>query len=130
MPLKDNTTYSKQRFVDTGMAVTLIAILLFIFSKNEIFLYLSLLTLLINMTIPVFYKPLAFLWFGLSRHLGMVVSTVILTAIFLILIIPVGNIRKVLGKDSMRLKEWKKGSSSVFSFQEHKFDKKSMEKPF
>jgi len=115
---------------DTGLAVILI-VLLFSFFKNNVTLVLpAILLLLVTMIWPTFFKPLAPIWFGFSKILGTVVSKIFFALIFVLFAMPVGLFRKILGKDSMNLKLWKKDSSSVFQDRNHKFSSEDLTKPF
>ncbi len=95
---------SKKQSSDSGMAFTLILLLLGLFTKNIIFFKLSALALLINMIVPAFFKPFAFIWLGLANMLGEVVSRVVLTIIYVIFVIPAGIIRRLAGMDELQLK--------------------------
>ena len=99
---------------DTGMAMVLICLLLGYFGKFPKFLGVSIVLLLITMAWPKVFKPLAGLWFGLSHVMGQVVSKIVLTLIFFVVVTPVGLIRRLIGADSMQLKKWKQGTDSVF----------------
>jgi hypothetical protein len=99
---------------DTGMAMVLICLLLGYFGKFPKFLGVSIALLLITMTWPKAFKPLAGLWFGLSHVMGQVVSKIVLTLIFFLVVTPIGLIRRWTGADALQLKKWKRGSASVF----------------
>jgi hypothetical protein len=99
---------------DTGMAMVLICLLLGYFGKFPKFLGVSIVLLLITMTWPKAFKPLAGLWFGLSHVMGQVVSKIILTLAFFLVVTPIGLIRRMMGADSLQLKKWKQGTESVF----------------
>lgn len=114
-------TITKEQAKDTGMAMVLICLLIAFFGEIKNIYGLAILLLLINMTWPGIYKPLAKLWLSFSRLSGSVMSRIILTAIFIILVLPVGLIRRMTGKDSLRLKKWKKNCATVFKIREHEF---------
>ena len=61
---------------------------------------------------------------------GNVVSRILLTVIFYVLVTPVGLIRRVLGADAMQLKKWKNGNVSVFQERNHLFNSADIEKPY
>ena len=71
---------------DTGMAMVLICLLLGYFGKFPKFLGVSIVLLLITMAWPKAFKPLAGLWFGLSHVMGQVVSKIVLTLIFFVVL--------------------------------------------
>lgn len=124
------TKISKKQAGDTGMAIVLILLLLGLFTKNIIFYKIAIPVLVINMTVPMFYYFFAILWLGFSRLLGMVVSNILLTIIFIVMVIPVSLIRKIMGKDTLQLREFKKGTNSVMKVRDYTFGPADIEKPF
>lgn len=115
---------------DTGMAMVLICLLLGYFGKFPKFLPVSLALLILTMAWPNAFRPLAVLWFGLSHLLGSVVSRVILTILFYLLVTPIGLIRRLMGADALQLKKWKQGQDSVFVVREGPVQGKDMANPY
>jgi hypothetical protein len=112
------------------MAIVLILLLLGLFTKNIIFYKIAIPVLVINMTVPMFYYFFAILWLGFSRLLGMIVSNILLTVIYVVMVIPVSLIRKIMGKDTLQLHEFKKGTNSVMKVRNYTFGPADIEKPF
>jgi hypothetical protein len=112
------------------MAMVLICLLLGYWGKFPKFLPVSLILLLINMTWPNAYRPLATLWFGLSHVLSSVVSRVILSILFFLVVTPIGLIRRLTGADALQLKKWKQGQDSVFVVREGAIQGKDLENPY
>jgi polyferredoxin len=98
---------------DTGMAMVLICLILAYWWGYPRFLPLAIVFLLLTMTWPKIFRPLAVLWFGFSHVMGSVVSRVFLTILFFGLVTPIGLIRRWMGKDSLQLRKWKKDRGSV-----------------
>ena len=121
---------SRNEAKDTGMAMTLICLLIVIFSRNFAFTILAVILLVINMVFPSAYRPVAVIWFGLSRVLGAIVSKFILAILFFLVVTPVGVIRRMLKADPLKLKQWKKDQSSVFSERNHIYHSNDIEKPY
>ncbi|MCX5889733.1 MAG: hypothetical protein NTY36_09815 [Deltaproteobacteria bacterium] len=115
---------------DTGMAMVLICLLLGYFGKFPKFLPLSIALLLLTMAWPKAFKPLAVLWFGLSHLMGQVVSKIVLTLAFFLIVTPIGVIRRWMGADSLQLKKWKKGSASVFVERQGAIQDKDLLNPY
>jgi hypothetical protein len=115
---------------DTGMAMVLICLLLGYFGKFPKFLGVSIALLLLTMTWPKVFRPLAGLWFGLSHLMGQVVSKIVLTVIFFVVVTPVGLIRRLMGADSLQLKKWKKGTDSVFVERQGAIQDKDLLNPY
>lgn len=121
---------SENQSKDTGMAMVLIFLLIGYFSGNNIYFILAIPLLVINMVVPNIYRPVAKIWFGLSIILGTIVSKLLLTVIFFVIVTPIGIIRKIAGADSLQLKKWKKGSSSVFVVRDYIFRSDDIDKPY
>ena len=115
---------------DTGMAMVLICLLLGYWGKFPKFLPVSLLLLILTMTWPNAFRPLAVLWFGLSHLLSRVMSRVILTVVFFLVVTPIGVIRRLWGADALQLKKWKQGQGSVFVVREGVIQGKDMANPY
>ncbi len=115
---------------DTGMAMTLIFLVLFLFFDIKFFVVASVLSILMTMVFPIFFKIIAIFWFGFSSILGSVMSKVLLTVLFFIIVTPVACIRRFFGADSMGAKKWKDNNDSVFEDRNMDFTKVDLEKPF
>ena len=82
------------------------------------------------MTFPMFYYPFAIIWFGFSKLLGTIVSKIILAIVYLIMLIPIGVLRRMMGKDSLRLKQFKKSGTSVMNERNHRFTSDDIVNPY
>ncbi len=125
-----STDISKKQASDTGMAMVMILLIIAMLTEKDLFLIMAILSLITNMTIPMIFYPVAVIWLGISHLLGTVVSKIILTLVFFILVMPVGLLRKIIGKDDLKLKEFKKSSSSVMIIRNQLFSKLDIEKPY
>jgi hypothetical protein len=125
-----STTLTKKQISDSGMAVVMLLLLLGFFTANNIFYKIAIPALLINMIVPKFFYPFAVIWLSFANILGTIISRVILTVIYLILVLPIGLIRKSIGKDVLQLKEFKKGTGSIFKSRNLKFLAKDLENPY
>jgi len=121
---------TKDQAKDTGMAMVLICLIAGFFSHNDLFFKLAIPLLVVDMIVPKIYTPVAFVWLGLSRLLGTVISKILLTVVFVVLVVPVGLIRRVLGKDALQLRKFKRGKESVMSNRDHVYAPADIEKPY
>ena len=121
---------TEKQNTDTGMAMTLIALLLGYFLETDLFYIITIFLLIFTMTVPNIFKLLSLVWFGISKYLGTIVSKIILSIIYSLLVIPVGLTRKILGKDTLKLKNFKKDTASVFLNRDYKFTSNDLEKPY
>ena len=123
-------TITRDQAKDTGMAMVLICLLTGLFFQMGILVKIAVVVLLADMIYPDLFKPLAVVWLGLSHLLGTVMSKIILSVVFFLLVTPVGLIRKISGADALKLKEWKQSSSSVFKIRDHVFTQEDITKPY
>jgi hypothetical protein len=87
--------------------------------KNDRLVTAAFALILATVILPIIFYPFAVVWFGLSELLSIVSPAIILTIIFFLIVTPVGLIRRLLGKDSMRLKQFKKNRQSVMIDRNH-----------
>jgi len=124
------TKISKDQARDTGMAMTLLMLILGFWTDNHFFFQIAVPVILFAMVIPKIYYPVAVIWLTLSRLMGSVVSKLLLTLVFLAIVTPMGLMRRVFGKDPMKLKAFKKGSESVLKNRDHLVQSADLDKPF
>ena len=115
---------------DTGLAVILILLIIEFIKRPHLLTIVAMGVLVLTMTWPALFKPLARIWFGFSHILGNVVSRVLLTVVFFVIVTPVGLIRQASGADPMKSTMWKKNMDSVLIDRNHLFTKKDIEKPY
>ena len=123
-------TISKKQASDTGMAAVLILLLIGFFTGNVLYYKIAIPVLIMNMTYAMFFYPLAIVWLGLTQMLGAVVSKILLSIVYIVLVVPVGVLRRLLGKDSLQLKQFKKGIDSAMKTRNYSFSAEDIEKPY
>ncbi len=121
---------TEQQKKDTGLALTLLFLIIGLFTNNLFFFKMTIPTILITMLSPFLLHPFAILWFGLANFLGFFVSKIVLSIIFMILIVPFGLIRRLFGKDSLQLRQFKVSNSSVLNEKNITYAHKDIIKPF
>lgn len=121
---------SKEQVKDTGLAMVLITLLFTYWGHSFKAVPLALVLLLITMIWPEAYRPLAVVWFKFSHLIGQVMTKLLLSMLFFILLTPIGLIRSFLGRDPMQLKKWKRDEVSVFKIREYMYIPQDLERPF
>jgi len=112
---------SKEQCSSFGQVCVLFMLLLYLLHPGKAWIVAGAFLLLVNILFPLVFYPFAWVWFLLGKWMGNITSSVILSIIFLIVVMPVGFIRKLRGKDPLRLLEFKKGKHSVFKDRHHEF---------
>jgi hypothetical protein len=116
---KFSAKITKKQCMEFGQVATLASLIFALHYKNEHWVAAAFALILITIILPVIFYPFALVWFGLSELLSLVSPAILLTIIFFLIVTPVGLIRRLLGKDSMRLKQYKKGRQSVMTDRNH-----------
>ncbi|MBN2789425.1 MAG: hypothetical protein JXR69_04495 [Candidatus Delongbacteria bacterium] len=121
---------TREQCKDTGI---ILGVFFLYFSIKNASNTLFLITFLILVSVVVFpkiYKYLAVIWFGFSHLLGTVMTKILLTIIFYIVVAPVSIIRKLLNKDGMNLKGFKSSARTVWVNRDKQITRKDLFKPF
>jgi len=121
---------TKEQSRDTGMALVLVLLLVFLKSRKNGWLYAAITLQVIDMVVPRIFAPIAVLWFGLSHILGTVMSKVLLSILFFGLVTPVGFLRRLFGKDSLKLRQFQASQDSAMLVRNHLFTAKDIERPY
>jgi hypothetical protein len=121
---------TKDQSRDTGMAMVLLLLILYIRTKRDGILWAAIALHVVNMTVPRIYGPIAVVWLGLSHLLGTVMSKILLSILFFGVVTPIGILRRIFGKDSLKLRAFKASEESVMLVRNHMFVGRDIEKPF
>jgi hypothetical protein len=126
--LKRKITKDQSR--DTGMAMVLLFLIVAASRKREGYLFIAMALHVVNMIWPQVYRPLALLWLGLSDLIGAVVSRILLSIVFFVVVTPIGIFRRLAGKDSLKLRAFKASQDSVMLERNHTFVGQDLERPY
>jgi len=125
-----NVTITRDQSRDTGMAMVLLLLLAQVTLDRSGFLVAAIVVHIVNMTAPQVFRPVAVVWLGLSHLIGAIVSRVLLSIVFTLVVTPVGLLRRVAGKDSLRLRAFKASDESVMVQRNHTCAAGDLEKPY
>jgi hypothetical protein len=123
-------TITKDESRDTGMGVVLLLLLLFISTRRSVFLLSAVVLHAVNMIVPKMFRPVAVVWLGVSHLIGMVVSKVVLSLVYFVVVTPIGLLRRLSGHDSLKLQAFKASTDSVMVRRNHTFMGSDLEKPY
>ena len=89
-----------------GIVLAAIGTLLFYFEKSSAiyFTVIGVLLILLGILLPQLLKPINKVWMELAIVLGFIMTRVILTTLFYLVITPIGFLAKIFGKKFMNLK--------------------------
>lgn len=121
---------TKDHSRDTGMAMVLLLLILYIRTKRDGMLWAAIALHVVNMMVPRIYAPIAVVWLGFSHLLGTVMSRILLSILFFGVVTPIGILRRLFGKDSLNLRAFKASEESVMLVRNHIFVSRDIEKPY
>lgn len=119
----------RKKNTEFGIVLTLVLVIVSAYCRIDLIIPV-IITLVITLLAPGIYTPLAWCWYRLGDLLGFVVTRCILFLLFFGIITPVGIVRRMMKKDTFRLKQFGKGSDSTFIEQEKKFDVRDLDKQY
>lgn len=109
---------------DTCLVISTGLVVLFLITGNTVFLYIA---VGIGFT-GIFIKPLAGLitkgWFGLAEVLSRIVSTIIMTVVYYLILVPIALIYKMKNK---RMLDLKNPGTSMWHQREHEYRKDDLD---
>ena len=111
----------KRQCVETGIVLILIVLIIQYKTDTTGLISLGIVLALVALIIPWVYYPIAIVWFGVGKVLGMIMPRVLLSIIFFVVVTPIGVIRRITGKDTLKLNQFKKQRSSVMVDRNHLF---------
>jgi hypothetical protein len=121
---------SKDQSRDTGMGVVLLLLLLAGFRRREGLLLTAVGLHVLNMMAPQTFRPVAIVWLRISDLLAAAVSTIMLAIAFFAVVTPIGILRRLFGKDSLKLNAFRASKDSVMVERNHVFVGRDLDKPY
>jgi hypothetical protein len=122
---------TKDQSRDTGMAMVLLCLILAVSPKGQHGYLIAAIALhVVNMIVPQIFRPVAVVWLGLSSLLGEVVPKILLSIVFFLVVTPIGFLRRLAGKDALKLRVFKGSQDSVMLERNHLFTGRDLERPY
>ena len=112
------------------MAMVLLLLLAAYASKRNGLTVAAIIALVVNMTAPQLFRPLAVVWLGVAHAIGFVMSRVLLSVVFALVVTPVALVRRLMGRDTLRLRAFKANEASVMTSRNHSFQARDLERPY
>lgn len=110
---------TKKQCTEFGLLAILVAIFLAIWQKQDHLVMWAFILTIVTLILPIVFYPFAAVWFWISGVLSVIGSRVLLTIVFIIVVTPVGLVRRILNKDNLRKDQFKKGTKSVMNDRNH-----------
>ena len=118
--------------ITIGVILLIIAGFLFWKEKEsfQILLTFGITSCILGIAIPFILKPIYWVWMIFATILGWIMTRVILSLLFYIIVTPIGLIPRFFGKQFLELR-WDKSKESYWNYKNsHRISHKDLEKQF
>ena len=112
---------------ETILVLVLALLVWYRMSRQPILIWVGGVLILTGLFIPAFSRAIHWGWMKLSMILGAIMSRVILTVVFFLVILPLGFISRVFGKNDLIVDP---ATPSIFKERDHSFTKEDLEHPW
>lgn len=121
---------SNNQCKDSGIVLVIVFLVWHLRTSNPELLYSAIIFLFICLFLPRLFSPFAFLWFELSKIFEFIFTPLLLSMLYFILVMPVGLIRRLLGKGALNAHQWKSSKNSVFLNRNHRYTTDDLKHPY
>jgi len=110
---------TKKQCIEFGQTAILITIFAALYLRQNSFVIAAFICTLITVLAPVIFYPFAIGWFGILKILSFISTCTILSLVFFLVVTPMGLLRRLSGKDRLKMKQFKKDNQSVMEERNH-----------
>ena len=117
--------------ITVGIILIIIAGFLYWKEKEsfQIFLTIGTILCLLGVAVPVVLKSIYWIWMIFATILGWIMTRVILSLLFFVILTPIGLIARLFGKQFIELR-WNRSKNSYWNYRSVKSKRVSYEKQF
>ncbi|HOP06998.1 MAG TPA: SxtJ family membrane protein [candidate division Zixibacteria bacterium] len=115
---------------DMAMLLALIGVAVGYWNKDLRWVLGAGVVLVLGLIAPILFKPLAAVWLTVTHFVGLVVSRIILSLIYFLIVTPIGLFRRWTGRDTLHVGRFKKEDGSAFNKREKQFGPDDLERPY
>ncbi len=129
--IKSDKKELKKFGITIGVALLIISAILFIYEKPSApyFIGVGFVFQIVAQIFPTLFLPLQKIWMAFSVVMGFIMTRVILSVLFYLVITPISFISKIFGKDFLNLKI-EKDKKSYWNLRDEEYEQSSTEKQF
>ena len=122
---------NQEKILEASLAIILLSLIIFLVTREEIFIILSVVILVLAITFPSLMRKPAKVWYNFSEVLGLISNIFINTFIYLLLLVPISFFRKCIKTHTdLNVKDWNKSKKSSFVDRDHIVKKDDLENLF
>lgn len=113
-----------RKHIETIIVLTIALAAIGWFTKKQSWYWVTAIFAIASLALPPLAKYTHIVWMKLAEAIGYVMNKVLLSIVFIIVVIPLGLISRLTGKNSIRLK---KGGDTYFKTRNHTYTKADLE---
>ena len=114
----------KNKVLETHLVIVTALVIIFLLKEKMVFIYLAAGVGIIGILIIPIAKLITKGWFGLAEILSKITSSLIMTIVFYLILVPIATIYKLSNK---RMLDLKNPGSSMWHQRDHHYQKKDLE---
>lgn len=118
---------NKNKILETHLVIVTALVIIFLFKEKILFMYLAAGVGVIGILIKPLAKLITKGWFGLAEILSRITSTIIMTIVFYLILVPIATIYKLSNK---RMLDLNNPGASLWHQRDHQYQKKDLENPW
>jgi len=119
---RDDRVIGKTQCMEFGLLLTLGMLLLALSCQDPTFVKAAIVIVLVSMLVPRVFYPFAHVWFGLAGTMGRIGPAAWLSVVFFMVVTPVGMLRRLLHKDALHRRKFKKDRDSAMITRNHTYN--------
>jgi len=120
--------YPKYKNFETILAIIAGLLVIWYFARVNTLVYISIGLSLVALISNTIASVITWIWTGISQVMGYVMSKVILTIVFFIVLYPIALLSRLFKKDDLMLK--KSSGNSYYKVREKLYTKEDIENPW
>jgi Saxitoxin biosynthesis operon protein SxtJ len=113
-----------RKHIETIIVLTIALAALGWFTKKQQWYWVAVIFAIVALAVPPLAKYIHMGWMKLAQAIGFVMNKVLLTVVFIVIVIPLGILSRITGKNSIRLQ---KDATSYFKTRNHTYTKADLE---
>lgn len=118
---------NRKKDLETVAVLAVFLLVVYFLTKKAVFILAALVLLAVAILFKDIASRIASAWMGFSRVISFINTRIILTILFYLILTPLALIRRLFGKDHLKLKK-NPPATTYFDTRDHTFTKEDFEK--
>lgn len=124
----DMTNFSQEKKYETILAIVLGLLVISLFTNAKALVIASAILAFVGLMIPMVSGWITWLWLKISHVMGWVMSKVIMSIVFYLVLFPISVLAKLSKKDQLKLK--KSNEPTYYTTRNYQYSPEELENPW